>query len=117
MIAISVILKIIKSKYFWLALILAAIGSYIAFLNINIKSKENKIKDLNNEIIALEATNTLLYKDISFKSNQMMINETFTNSYESITRLDSIKLDNNSIKALNNIFIDYYKLYSNEVNK
>ena len=107
MTASAVILKIIKSKYFWAFLILLAVGSYIAVLNINIKTKELKIKDLNNEIKMLEATNTLLYKDLSFKSNQIIIKEIYTNSDKAIETLDNRKLNSDEIEVLNNIIRDY----------
>lgn len=103
----AVILKIIKSKYFWAFLILLIVSIYVAVLNINIKTKELKIKDLNNEIMTLEAANTLLYKDLSFKSNQIIIKEIYTNSDKAIETLEIRKLNSDEIEVLNNIIRDY----------
>lgn len=103
----AVILKIIKSKYFWAFLILLIVSIYVAVLNINIKTKELKIKDLNNEIMTLEAANTLLYKDLSFKSNQIIIKEIYTGSDKAIETLEIRKLNSDEIEVLNNIIRDY----------
>ena len=104
---ITIIFKIIKSKYFYIALIIIAILSYIYYLNINIKNKENKIKSLYKNIIELEATNTLLYKDLIFKSNQIYIKNSFTNSSVKIENMNNKELYD--IEILNSIIADYYK--------
>ena len=104
---ITIIFKIIKSKYFYIALIIIAILSYIYYLNINIKNKENKIKSLYKNIIELEATNTLLYKDLNFKSNQIYIKNSFTNSSVKIQNINNKELYD--IEILNSIIADYYK--------
>ncbi|WP_295160378.1 hypothetical protein [uncultured Brachyspira sp.] len=72
-----------------------------------IKSKNREIKKLNNEIKMLEAANTLLYKDLSFKSDQIIIKEIYTGSGKAIETLEDRKLNSDEIKVLNNIIRDY----------
>lgn len=96
-----------KSKYFLFFIIFACIGIYIIFLNIKLDSKYKEIDKLNNDLINLKATNSLLYKDINFKHRQLMILDIFTNSDNAIQNIKNKKLSDDSINALNTIINDY----------
>ena len=105
----SKFIDFLKSKYFLLFIIIACITIYILFLNINLNNKNKEIDKLNNNIINLKATNSLLYKDINFKQKQLMILDTFTNSDNAIQNIKNKKLSDDTINALNIIINDYKK--------
>lgn len=106
---ITILFQILKSKYFYIALILITVIGYIAFLNIRLKNKDARIEKLNNEKKELEITNSLLYKDLSFKSNQLEIKNNFTNSSIEIEKAEDAKLTDKDTAILNSIISDYYK--------
>lgn len=104
--------ELIKSKYFLLILMAIITAVYILFLNTQLNNKNKKIDNLNNEIISLEAKNSVLHKDLLFKQNQIYIKQIFTNSDEVIEKIgkqDEIKLSDEYIKALKTIIYDYNK--------
>lgn len=105
------ILKIIKSKYFYIALILISILSYISFLNIKLNSKHREINNLNTKIVQLQSNNILLQKEILFKEKQYMILEVFSNSDEAIKNIEYRKLSDESISAFKNVISNYYKSF------
>lgn len=107
---IITIINFIKNykKYLLLSLIIIA-TSYIVYLNINIISKKNKIKDLSQTVSELKATNYYLYKDLTVKSNYIKINDSFSNSNLLIDSITSNRLNNLEIISINNIIADYYK--------
>lgn len=104
-----ILLNILKSKYFYIALILLAIAGYIAYLNINIASKKNKIKDLNNKVTELEATNNYLYKGLTVRSNDIKIKDSFSNSSIVIDSITSNRFTDLEIFSISNVIADYYK--------
>lgn len=104
--------ELVKSKYFLPALTAIIVAVYILFLNMQLNNKNKKINNLNNEIISLEAKNSVLHKDLLFKQNQIYIKQIFTNSDEVIEKIgkqDEIKLSDEYIKALKTIIYDYNK--------
>ncbi len=103
----SKFIDFLKSKYFLLFIIISCITIYILFLNISLNNKNKEINKLNNNVIDLKATNSLLYKDINFKQKQLMILDTFTNSDKAIENIKNKKLSDDSINALNVIINDY----------
>lgn len=114
---ISIIINLIKnklfeffkSKYFLLSLICIIAALYIIFLNIKLNSKDKKIDILNEQIISLETENILINKNLMFKSNQMYIKDTFSNSDQIIEKQQNNQLSSNTIEALNSIIYDYKK--------
>ncbi|MEI0606302.1 hypothetical protein R4K48_04975 [Brachyspira pulli] len=104
-----IILKIIKSKYFYIALILISILSYISFLNVKLNSKTKEINNLNTKIVQLQSNNILLQKEIIFKEKQDMILENFSNSDKAIKKIKYKKLSDETINAFNSIVSNYYK--------
>ncbi|MEI0703014.1 hypothetical protein [Brachyspira intermedia] len=105
----SKFLDFLKSKYFLLFIIIVCITTYILFLNISLNNKIKEINKLNNDVINLKATNSLLYKDINFKEKQLMILDTFTNSDNAIQNIKNKKLSDDTINALNIVINDYKK--------
>ena len=114
---ISIIINLIKnklfeffkSKYFLLSLICIIAALYIIFLNIKLNSKDKKIDILNEQIISLETENILINKNLMFKSNQMYIKDTFSNSDQIIEKQQNNQLSSNTIEAFNSIIYDYKK--------
>ena len=114
---ISIIINLIKnklfeffkSKYFLLSLICIIAALYIIFLNLKLDSKDKKIDILNEQIISLETENILINKNLMFKSNQMYIKDTFSNSDQIIEKQQNNQLSSNTIEALNSIIYDYKK--------
>ncbi|MDO6994373.1 hypothetical protein Q5M87_10170 [Brachyspira innocens] len=113
---ITVLINILKSKYFYMVLILIALIIYVSSLNIKLNIKNKEIDELNNEIYKLEYSNKLLSKDNDFKKKQINIAETFSKSDEYINIIENKKLSDDSIKALNSIISNYYRSFEYERN-
>lgn len=111
MAVIPIVLKMVQNKWFWITLVLIAIGGYITFLNVRISSANNKIETLQGNIERLEATNLLLYKDLQFQSNKVIIQSNFITSDIAIGKINSVKLDKESKEAIDIIIKDYQKLF------
>ena len=93
---ITVLINILKSKYFYMVLILIALIIYVSSLNIKLNIK--------------------LSKDNDFKKKQINIAETFSKSDEYIDIIEERKLSDDSIKALNSIISNYYRSFEYERN-
>ena len=100
----------LKSKYFYIFLVAVIIIGIIVFVSFQLKSKDKKIKDLENKLYTtkLELSNMVIQKNIAFQSNQNYIKEIYTNSNEAIKKLGSDKKYNsNEINTLDKIIKDY----------
>ena len=117
-VAVTVILNFIKnkvfdflkSKYFYIFLAAVIIISIIVFVSFQLKSKDKKIKELEEKLYTtkLELSNMVIQKNIAFASNQNYIKEIYTNSNEAIKKLGSDKKYNsNEINTLDKIIKDY----------
>ena len=117
-IAVTVILNFIKnklfdflkSKYFYIFLAAVIIIAIIIFVCLQLKSKDKKIKDLENKLYTtkLELSNMVIQKNIAFASNQNYIKEIYTNSNEAIEKLTEDKnYSSNEINTLDRIIKDY----------
>ncbi|WP_157154550.1 hypothetical protein [Brachyspira murdochii] len=113
---ITVLINILKSKYFYISLILIALLAYVSSLNIRLNIKNKEIYELNNEIYKLEYSNILLSKDNDFRKKQINISETFSKSDEYINVIEEKKLSDNTIKAFNSIVSNYYRSFEYERN-
>ena len=105
----------LKSKYFYIFLAAVIIISIIVFVHFQLKSKDKKIKDLENKLYTtkLELSNMVIQKNIAFVSNKNYIKEIYTNSSDSIEKLSSDKKYNsNEINTLDRIIKDYNKARS-----
>ena len=100
----------LKSKYFYIFLAVSILIGIIVFVRFQLKSKDKKIKDLENKLYTtkLELSNMVIQKNIAFVSNQNYIKEIYTNSNEAIEKLTSDKeYDSNEIMTLDKIIKDY----------
>ncbi|MEI0496623.1 hypothetical protein R4J09_14625 [Brachyspira intermedia] len=100
----------LKSKYFYIFLAAVIVIAIIVFVIFQLKSKDKKIKDLENKLYTtkLELSNMVIQKNIAFASNQNYIKEIYTNSNEAIEKLTSDKeYDANEINTLDKIIKDY----------
>ena len=87
----------------------------ILFISFQLKSKDKKIKDLENKLYTtkLELSNMVIQKNIAFVSNQNYIKEIYTNSNEAIEKLTfDKKYNSNEINTLDRIIKDYNKARS-----
>lgn len=80
------LLDFVKSKYFCIFLAVSILIGIIVFVSFQLKSKDKKIKDLENKLYTtkLELSNMVIQKNIAFVSNQNYIKEIYTNSNEAI---------------------------------
>ena len=104
------LLDFLKSKYFYIFLAVSILIGIIVFVRFQLKSKDKKIKDLENKLYTtkLELSNMVIQKNIAFQSNSQYIKEIYTNSNEAIEKLSSDKKYNsNEINTLDKIIKDY----------
>ncbi|OEJ15515.1 hypothetical protein BFL38_14500 [Brachyspira hampsonii] len=99
-----------KSKYFYIFLAVSIVIAIIVFTIFQLKSKDKKIKDLENKLYTtkLELSNMVIQKNIAFQSNSQYIKEIYTNSSEAIEKLtEDKKYNSNEIMTLDKIIKDY----------
>ena len=104
------LLDFLKSKYFYIFLAVSIIIAIILFTIFQLKSKDKKIKDLENKLYTtkLELSNMVIQKNIAFQSNSQYIKEIYTNSSEAIEKLtEDKKYNSNEIMTLDKIIKDY----------
>lgn len=104
------LLDFLKSKYFYIFLAVSIVIGIIIFIIFQLKSKDKKIKDLENKLYTtqLELTNMVIQKNIAFISNKNYIDNIYTNSSEAIENLiDDKEYNSNEINTLNKIIKDY----------
>ena len=109
------LLDFVKSKYFYIFLAVSILIGIIVFVGFQLKSKDKKIKDLENKLYTtkLELSNMVIQKNIAFVSNQNYIKEIYTNSDEAIEKLTEDKnYSSNEINTLDRIIKDYNKARS-----
>ena len=104
------LLDFLKSKYFYIFLAVIIILGIIVFVSFKLKSKDKKIKDLENKLYTtqLELTNMVIQKNIAFQSNSQYIKDIYTNSSGAIEKLtDNKEYNSNEIFTLDKIIKDY----------
>ena len=104
------LLDFLKSKYFYIFLAVSIVIAIIIFTIFQLKSKDKKIKDLENKLYTtqLELTNMVIQKNIAFISNKNYIDNIYTNSSEAIENLiDNKEYNSNEINTLDRIIKDY----------
>lgn len=109
------LLDFLKSKYFYIFLAVSIVIAIIVFTIFQLKSKDKKIKDLENKLYTtqLELTNMIIQKNIAFISNKNHIDNIYTNSSEAIEKLtEDKKYNSNEIMTLDKIIKDYNKARS-----
>ena len=104
------LLDFLKSKYFYIFLAVSIVIAIIVFTIFQLKSKDKKIKDLENKLYTtkLELSNIVIQKNIAFVSNKNYIENIYTNSNEAIEKLnDNKEYNSNEIMTLDKIIKDY----------
>lgn len=102
--------EFVKSKYFLVFILLSVIAVIITSISLQLKSKDKKIKELENKLYTtkLELSNMVILKNIAFISNKNYISEIYTNSSKAIENITDDRFYNsNEIFILNEIIKDY----------
>lgn len=110
----SFVLKILGSKWTYIALFILAIFIVVLIFVNTIKNYENTIDNLEEHIDNLEMTNKVLYKELQFQNEKLEILKSYSNSTKIIDSLEDNKLIDVNIKAVITISNDYYNSFTNQ---
>lgn len=110
----SFLLKILGSKWTYIALFILAIFIVVLIFVNTIKNYENTIDNLEEHIDNLEMTNKVLYKDLQFQNEKLEILKDYSNSTLIIDSLNDDKLNDVNVKAIITISNDYYNSFTNK---
>ena len=110
----SFLLKILGSKWTYIALFILAIFIVVLIFVNTIKNYENTIDNLEEHIDNLEMTNKVLYKELQFQNEKLEILKSYSNSTKIIDSLKDDKLSNVNIEAVIAISNDYYNSFTNQ---
>lgn len=110
----SFLLKILGSKWTYIALFILAIFIVVLIFVNTIQNYENTIDNLEEHIDNLEMTNKVLYKDLQFQNEKLEILKDYSNSTLIIDSLNDDKLNDVNVKAIITISNDYYNSFTNK---
>ena len=110
----SFLLKILGSKWTYIALFILAIFIVVLIFVNTIKNYENTIDNLEEHIDNLEMTNNVLYKEIQFQNEKIEILKSYSNSTKIIDSLEDNRLSDVNIEAVITISNDYYNSFTNQ---
>lgn len=110
----SFLLKILGSKWTYIALFILAIFIVVLIFVNTIKNYENTIDNLEEHIDNLEMTNKVLYKELQFQNEKLEILKSYSNSTKIIDSLEDNKLIDVNIEAIITISNDYYNSFTNQ---
>lgn len=110
----SFLLKILGSKWTYIALFILAIFIVVLIFVNTIQNYENTIDNLEEHIDNLEMTNKVLYKDLQFQNEKLEILKSYSNSTKIIDSLEDNKLIDVNIEAIITISNDYYNSFTNQ---
>ena len=110
----SFLLKILGSKWTYIALFILAIFIVVLIFVNTIKNYENTIDNLEEHIDNLEMTNKVLYKELQFQNEKLEILKSYSNSTKIIDSLEDNKLIDVNIEAVITISNDYYNSFTNQ---
>ena len=110
----SFLLKILGSKWTYIALFILAIFIVVLIFINTIQNYENTIDNLEEHIDDLEMTNKVLYKELQFQNEKLEILKSYSNSTKIIDSLEDNKLSNVNIEAVIAISNDYYNSFTNQ---
>lgn len=110
----SFLLKILGSKWTYIALFILAIFIVILIFINTIQNYEETIDDLEEHIDNLEMTNKVLYKELQFQNEKLEILKSYSNSTKIIDSLEDDKLSDVNIEAVIAISNDYYNSFTNQ---
>lgn len=110
----SFLLKILGSKWTYIALFILAIFIVVLIFVNTIKNYENTIDNLEEHIDNLEMTNKVLYKELQFQNEKLEILKSYSNSTKIIDSLEDNRLIDVNIEAVITISNDYYNSFTNQ---
>lgn len=110
----SFLLKILGSKWTYIALFILAIFIVVLIFVNTIQNYEKTIDDLEEHIDNLEMTNKVLYKELQFQNEKIEILKSYSNSTKIIDSLEDDKLSDVNIEAVASISNDYYNNFTNQ---
>ena len=110
----SFLLKILGSKWTYIALFILAIFIVVLIFVNTIKNYENTIDNLEEHIDNLEMTNKVLYKELQFQNEKLEILKSYSNSTKIINSLEDNRLIDVNIEAIITISNDYYNSFTNQ---
>lgn len=110
----SFVLKILGSKWTYIALFILAIFIVVLIFINTIQNYENTIDDLEEHIDNLEMTNKVLYKELQFQNEKLEILKSYSNSTKIIDSLEDDRLSDINVKAIITISNDYYNSFTNK---
>lgn len=110
----SFLLKILGSKWTYIALFILAIFIVVLIFVNTIQNYENTIDELEEHIDNLEMTNNILYKEFQFQNEKIEILKSYSNSTKIIDSLEDDKLSDVNIEAVASISNDYYNSFTNQ---
>ena len=109
----SFLLKILGSKWTYIALFILAIFIVVLIFVNTIQNYENTIDELEEHIDNLEITNKVLYKELQFQNEKLEILKSYSNSTKIIDSLEYNRLSDVNIEAVIAISNDYYNSFTN----
>lgn len=109
----SFLLKILGSKWTYIALFILAIFIVVLIFINTIQNYEETIEDLEYTIDNLEMTNKVLYKELQFQNEKLEILKSYSNSTKIIDSLEDDRLSDANIEAVASISNDYYNSFTN----
>lgn len=112
MIVLSIMLKVLSSKWTYVTLFILTVIITCSIFIFRIRAYENKIRVLNDAITQLEITNTVLYKDNLFKDEKLKILKSFSNSTSAIEKITDEELSYEEKEAVNAISNDFYNYFN-----
>lgn len=110
----SFLLKILGSKWTYIALFILAIFIVVLIFVNTIQNYENTIDNLEEHIDNLEMTNKVLYKELQFQNEKLEILKSYSNSTKIIYSLEDNRLIDVNIEAVITISNDYYNSFTNQ---
>ena len=110
----SFLLKILGSKWTYIALFILAIFIVVLIFVNTIQNYENTIDNLEEHIDNLEITNKVLYKELQFQNEKIEILKSYSNSTKIIDSLEDDVLSDVNIEAVIAISNDYYNSFTNQ---
>ena len=114
----SFLLKILGSKWTYIALFILAIFIVVLIFVNTIQNYENTIDNLEEHIGNLEMTyfemsNKAFYKELQFQNEKIEILKSYSNSTKIIDSLEDDRLSDVNIEAVIAISNDYYNSFTN----
>lgn len=107
--SIITVLSLIKKywPFIGIALVVLIAGCVVGFFAIKLSMADKKISKLEKDIYELEATNSVLRKEIATGVKQQITVTNFMSSATKISNISDYTISNDVIESLNAIFENY----------